>query len=175
VLVIVRHGRRSPDTAALHSQGWIGIIGPVSFQPSCGQRTACPHVGGKRDIDLGRPRLVPVVHEVDEGLLIDRQVQAFIPPALLADGGGDSAMIIVAGIYDRVIRQRKKLLANRVEQLFRGAALQIRAAVASNEQGIPGEHGTRKEIAQTTIGMAGCGQPCHRRPAEAQTLAVSQE
>src|ERR1041385_142612 len=95
---------------------------------------ACSHVRRNGEIHFGRARRASLVHDLDKGRLVDREIQAFVELLLFADGRGHPAVIIVAGIDDRVVRQREEFLPDRVEERLRGAALKIGAAVAPNEQ-----------------------------------------
>src|SRR6186713_3001760 len=84
-------------------------------------------------------------------------------------------MIVVAGIDDRLVRQRKELLAYRIKELFRRAALEIRPAVAADEERVSGKDSAGEHIARTSFRMTGGGNCRQRRLAEPQRFAVGKE
>ena len=138
-------------------------------------RPACPHVGGNGDIHFCRSGRFSPIHRLDEGFFVDRKVQAFVELLLLPDRGRHSALVIVPGIDDRVVRQGEQFLANRVEQFLCGAALQIGSPIAADEQRIAGEDGARQHIACATIRMTWCSDCRQDRVAEPQRLTLKQK
>lgn len=57
-------------------------------------------------------------------------------------------MIVVTRIDECVVREREENLTDGVEELLRGAALQIRAAVAADKEAVAGEQSAWQELQQ---------------------------
>jgi hypothetical protein len=88
------------------------LISSSKFPGESSGDPACSHVSRNGEIHFRRGRRSSLVHDFDKGTLVDREVQAFVELLLFADGRGHPAVIIVAGIDNRVVWQREEFLSD---------------------------------------------------------------
>ena len=122
---------------------------------------------------MGQLHVLHVAHEV---ALAGRPAEAPIEGLLLRHRGDRAARVVVAGVEQARIRKREDLLGDRGPEGVGVALLEVAAATAAHQQGIPGE-GDRlvvQHVAQAAIGVAGCAAHLHMSAAEAHPIAVVQ-
>src|SRR5690348_15054639 len=100
---------------------------------------AASTVGGDGDVHPFRPWQVEPVHDRDELVEAPAAAEARVARFLLPDGADSALLIVVAGIDERVVRQRKDLLLDRTVERRGVAILEVGAAAAVDHQRIAGE------------------------------------
>lgn len=83
---------------------WVGIRHWWAMIRVGSSDSAGALVGGYGDVDFGGTRLVAFAHHLDEGILIDREIQPLVEAFFLTDRGGNSPVIVVARIDQGVVR-----------------------------------------------------------------------
>ena len=71
------------------------------------RHAAGSQIGRDGDLDFGRPGLVTPVHQLDETVFVNREIEPFVEALFLTDGRRDSALIVVSALHDGVVRQCK--------------------------------------------------------------------
>ena len=96
------------------------------------------HVRGHRHIDLSRVRKIQIRHNLNKlGLVF---VQTWIVNFLHTHGALKLAFVIVSGVHNGGVRQRKDMRVHGRVQLFRTALLEICSAASIDHQRIPRKH-----------------------------------
>lgn len=96
-------------------------------------------IAGHGKVDLARIGQIHNIHDLDKLLLRLSLTQARVTRLFLPDGSNATTLVIVAGIYQRLVRQNKEFLVNAVVQGCRIAGLEIRATAGVNQQGVTAE------------------------------------
>ena len=95
-----------------------------------------------------------VFHGLDKALAGDVAAEPLIFIPFLTNGRNGISLIIVPRVDQRVRREGEEFLMDAVKQLTGITLLEIRAATASDQQGISREDTIRKDIADTATGVA---------------------
>ena len=85
---------------------------------------------------------------------MERDLEARIEGALLANGAHRVALIVVRRIDQRLVGQLQKASEQRLVLRARIAVLEIRASGAADQQRIAGEHAVGQKIAVGIVGVA---------------------